>query len=172
MIIALEEVISMSFNIHWFIQRIVLTWKQAQLLLELAYDAKWFVLHMRSIIEMAPLQVYYSGLLFTLESCLIRAGYLKNIPWVIMEPKVADVWSSLLPMPNRLCFHPTESLLSLHPGTKQSDYGIHQQENNVEFWKVTPVMPIWLCFHPMGSLLPLHSRIERLAYRILQQKQP
>jgi len=102
MIIALEEVLSVSFTIHWFVQRVVLTWKQAQLgsydpgLLELAYDAKRFVLHMRSIIEMAPLQVYYSGLLFTPESSLIRAGYLKNIPWVTMEPKVADVWSSLI----------------------------------------------------------------------------
>jgi len=65
-------------------------------LFELAYDAKRFILHMRSIIEMAPLQGYYSGLLFTPRSSLIRVGYLKNIPWVTMEPKVADVWSSLI----------------------------------------------------------------------------
>jgi len=67
-------------------------------LLELAYDAKRFILHMRSIIEMAPLQVYYSGLLFTPRSSLIRAAYLKNtsIPWVTMEPKVAKMWSSLI----------------------------------------------------------------------------
>jgi len=54
------------------------------------------VLQMRSIIEMAPLQVYYSGLLFTPLSSLIRAGYLKSIPWVTMEPRVADIWSSLV----------------------------------------------------------------------------
>ena len=65
-------------------------------LLGLAYDAKRFILHMRSIIEMAPLQVYYSALLFTPGSSLIRGGYLQNIPWVIMEPRVADVWSSLI----------------------------------------------------------------------------
>jgi len=79
-----------------------LTGKQGQLgdydpgLLELAYDAKRFVLHMRSIIEMAPLQVYYSGLLFTPGSSLIRVGYLKHISWISMEPKVADVWSPLI----------------------------------------------------------------------------
>jgi len=65
-------------------------------LLELAYDAKRFILHIRSIIEMAPLQVYYSGLLFTSGSSLIRGGYFKNIPWVTMEPKVADVWGPLI----------------------------------------------------------------------------
>jgi len=63
-------------------------------LLELAYDAKRFVLYMRSIIELAPLQIYCSGLLFIPGSSLIRVGYLKNIPWVTMEPKVANVWSS------------------------------------------------------------------------------
>ena len=51
---------------------------------------------MRSIIEMAPLQVYYSGLLFTPGSSLIRVEYLKTIPWVTMEPKVADVWGLLI----------------------------------------------------------------------------
>jgi len=65
-------------------------------LLELAYDAKRFILHMRSIIEVAPLQVYYSGLLFTPASSLIQVRYFKNIPWVTMEPKVADAWSSLI----------------------------------------------------------------------------
>jgi len=65
-------------------------------LFELAYDAKRFVLYMRSIIEIAPLQVYYSGLLFAPRSSLVRVGYFKNIPWVTMEPKVADIWSSLI----------------------------------------------------------------------------
>ena len=51
---------------------------------------------MRSIIEMAPLQVYYSGLLFAPGSSLIRVGCFKNIPRVTMELKVADVWSSLI----------------------------------------------------------------------------
>jgi len=64
-------------------------------LLELAYDAKLFVLQMRPVIEMAPLQVY-SGLLFTPQTSLIRARYLQHIPWVTMELKVTGVWCSLI----------------------------------------------------------------------------
>ena len=65
-----------------------MTRKQAQFgdydpgLIELAYDAKRFILQMRTIIEMAPLQVYYSGLLFTPGSSLIWVAYVKNIQCV------------------------------------------------------------------------------------------
>jgi len=45
---------------------------------------------------MAPLQVYYSGLLFAPETSLIRAGYFKKVPWISLQPGVEDVWSSLI----------------------------------------------------------------------------
>jgi len=66
-----------------------------------------------------------------------------------------------------MCFHAIESLLPLHPMAKRSDYDIHQQERNVEFWKVTPIRSIRLCFHPMGSLLLLHPRSD---YGMQQQE--
>jgi len=45
---------------------------------------------------MAPLQVYYSGLLFAPERSLIRAGYIEKVPCISLQPRVVDVWSSLI----------------------------------------------------------------------------
>jgi len=67
-----------------------------QRLLEFAYDARRFILHNRSIIEMAPLQVYSAALLFTPETSIVRRQYLKRIPWILMEPKVIQKWSPLI----------------------------------------------------------------------------
>ena len=67
-----------------------------QKLLDFAHDTKRFILHNRSIIETAPLQVYYSALLFTPETSLIRKQYWKGIPWILMEPKVIYQWSPLI----------------------------------------------------------------------------
>ncbi|RPB19124.1 hypothetical protein L211DRAFT_771959, partial [Terfezia boudieri ATCC MYA-4762] len=67
-----------------------------QKLLEFAYDAKRFILHNRSIIGIAPLQVYYAALLFTPETSLLRRQYLRRIPWIHREPKVIRNWSPLI----------------------------------------------------------------------------
>jgi len=67
-----------------------------QRLLELAYDARRFILYNRSIIEIAPLQIYSAALLFTPETSLVRKQYLKRIPWILMEPKVEQKWSPLI----------------------------------------------------------------------------
>lgn len=144
MIIALEEILSGLLGDY------------DSGLLGLAYDAKRFVLHMMSIIETAPLQVYYSELLFTPRSSLIRGGYLKHISWVAMEPKAADVWSLWIQtldghtaVSNRQCFHTMESLLPLHP-----DYGIHhQQESNVEFLEGHTNSVHSAVFSPNGRLV-------------------
>jgi len=45
---------------------------------------------------MAPLQVYYSGVLFAPETSLIRVGYIEKVLWISMRPRVEDVWSSLI----------------------------------------------------------------------------
>jgi len=74
-------------------------------------------------------------------------------------------------MSHQLYFHLMKSLLPLHSvPTKRSDYGIHQQESNVEFWKVIPVGSIQLGFHPMESSLPLHPTMMRSDYGIHQQE--
>ena len=56
-----------------------------------------------------------------------------------------EFWKVMPGLSILLCFHPMESLLPLHPGTTRSDYGVHQQESHVEFWKVTPVQSIQQC---------------------------
>ena len=65
-------------------------------MLEFAYDARCFILHNRSIIEIVPLQVYSAGLLFASETSLVRKQYLKRIPWILIEPKVIQNWSPFI----------------------------------------------------------------------------
>ena len=45
---------------------------------------------------MAPLQVYYAGLLFTPHTSLVREIYFKGIPWISREPNVVPAWSPLI----------------------------------------------------------------------------
>ncbi|PMD14340.1 WD40 repeat-like protein [Hyaloscypha hepaticicola] len=60
------------------------------------YDAKRFMLHNRSIIENAPLQIYSSGLVFAPEKSLVRKQFEDQIPhWICILPKVPKEWGSL-----------------------------------------------------------------------------
>ena len=77
-------------------------------LLEFADDARQFILHNRSIIEMAPLQVYSAALLFTPEASIVRKQYLKRIPWILMEPKVMQKWSPLIQILNGINGHASQ----------------------------------------------------------------
>ena len=45
---------------------------------------------------MAPLQVYYSALLFSPETSLVRNQYYKRIPWLVLEPKAIHEWSPMI----------------------------------------------------------------------------
>ena len=60
------------------------------------YDAKRFILHNKSIIELAPLQVYYSALFLIPETSLVRKRYFKKVPWVDTKLSLTSNWSSLL----------------------------------------------------------------------------
>ncbi|KAL4893172.1 hypothetical protein BDV59DRAFT_207958 [Aspergillus ambiguus] len=63
----------------------------------LIYDAKRFILHSRSIIETAPLQVYRSAIIYAPEMSIIRTQYQDVIPkWITSWPQVEQNWSSLL----------------------------------------------------------------------------
>src|SRR5271156_3951109 len=60
-------------------------------------DAKRFLLYNRSIIEEAPLQIYWSALVFAPQRSLIRIQFEKEIPSQIRRlTEIQDQWSSLL----------------------------------------------------------------------------
>src|SRR5438034_10500182 len=61
------------------------------------YDAKRFCLYNRPIIEMAPLQIYCSSLVFAPETSIIKRQFENQMPhWISTPMKVAQAWGSLL----------------------------------------------------------------------------
>ncbi|EQL01948.1 NACHT and WD40 domain protein [Ophiocordyceps sinensis CO18] len=69
--------------------------KGAQVLLFLD-DAKRFILHCRSGVDQAPLQVYSSALLFAPERSVIRETFQRHISWITTKPVVELNWSLCL----------------------------------------------------------------------------
>jgi WD40 repeat protein len=66
-------------------------------LAEIVSDGRRFVLKFRSIIEIAPLQLYRSALLYCPELSIIRQTYKHLVPkWIISSPTVERRWSPLL----------------------------------------------------------------------------
>ncbi|KAJ5108770.1 hypothetical protein N7456_005445 [Penicillium angulare] len=60
---------------------------------DLVYDATRFVLYHHSSIRLAPLQVYYSALLYSPTSSLIRSQYSDLIPdWISQGPRTFEQW--------------------------------------------------------------------------------
>lgn len=83
-------------------------------------DAKRFVLTNREILDIAPLQLYSSAIIFTPETSIIRDGYRICIPrWLKTLPRVRKIWSPLVqtleghlyPV-NSLSFSPDDKVLA------------------------------------------------------------
>jgi WD40 repeat protein len=56
-------------------------------------DAKRFILRNRYIADIAPLQIYVSGLLFAPQNALIRRIFDREIPsWIHHWPTVEETW--------------------------------------------------------------------------------
>ena len=63
----------------------------------MASDAVRFVLNFRSIIEIAPLQVYCSALTLSPKGSTIKKQLRNNVPgWIRNPPVVAEDWDSML----------------------------------------------------------------------------
>jgi WD40 repeat protein len=61
------------------------------------HDAKRFTLYNRLIIEGAPLQIYFSALVFAPETSMVRKQFENQIShWIRRLPKTQKNWSSLL----------------------------------------------------------------------------
>src|SRR2546430_17338912 len=69
----------------------------SSLFLAMIHDAKRFILSYRSIIEEAPLQLYYSALIFSPKKSEIRRYFWDQTPcWVMSLPIVEEHWNSFL----------------------------------------------------------------------------
>ncbi|EPS45511.1 hypothetical protein H072_513 [Dactylellina haptotyla CBS 200.50] len=119
-----DSPISDNGQVHNFLQKYLLRWLEAMSLLDeigkmigtvaslnsmlhagnskhisaLLYDIKRFILQNTYIIEKAPLQVYFSALIFTPNRTLFRSIFDPEVfvPWVSRLPHVQDRWSASL----------------------------------------------------------------------------
>ncbi len=63
----------------------------------MVHDGRRFILSHRSVIEMAPLQVYNSALVFSPAKCIIRNMFSDQLPtWIQSLPMVEENWSPSL----------------------------------------------------------------------------
>ncbi|KAM5353453.1 hypothetical protein ACJ41O_000103 [Fusarium nematophilum] len=71
--------------------------KEARQLTELLRDARRFILSHKRAIEIAPLQVYASALVFSPTRSLIRGLFKKKEPnWITLKPSVESDWNACL----------------------------------------------------------------------------
>ncbi|KAF5724596.1 heterokaryon incompatibility protein het-E-1 [Fusarium mundagurra] len=68
---------------------------EMQELTDFIYDARRFIYHHKPAIEIAPLQVYASALIFSPQSSVIRKHFSSHIPeWIIARPEMNNQWDS------------------------------------------------------------------------------
>ncbi|KAJ5768761.1 NACHT and WD40 domain protein [Penicillium odoratum] len=61
------------------------------------YDAKRFVLKFRLVADLAPLQIYCSGLLFASRTSVIRSHFKQELPgWILRVPDAEEDWGKTL----------------------------------------------------------------------------
>ncbi|KAF7505108.1 hypothetical protein GJ744_001248 [Endocarpon pusillum] len=69
----------------------------ASALIELVHDARRFIMYHKQAIEISPLQVYASALLFSPAGSLIRRIYKEEEPkWIMIKGGIEDQWSICL----------------------------------------------------------------------------
>ncbi|EEQ33048.1 NWD2 [Microsporum canis CBS 113480] len=70
--------------------------KESSKLYAFVKDARRFILYNRTIIEKAPLQVYYSALVFAPQQSLVRERFAKDLSnWIKRFPTVQPKWTPL-----------------------------------------------------------------------------
>lgn len=92
MVTALEMYLAVHCNFLRYIQKLILN-KQGNSRISdelsgFVYDIKRLILCIRPLIEMAPLQAYYSVLLFCPRHSIVREKYKREDAWVLIEPAV------------------------------------------------------------------------------------
>ena len=135
-------------------------------------DATRFAVSNRSIIERAPLQAYYSALVFALEKSIVRETFERCIPsWIQRKPKVEAHWSAML---QTLEGHsaPVASV-AFSPDGKQVVSGLHVSgewlvEGTARYlWLPTNYRPT--CEAVWGRIIILGHSSGRLSFLQIQQ---
>ncbi|KAK7219801.1 hypothetical protein V2G26_007804 [Clonostachys chloroleuca] len=79
------------------LEALVVKNKEARQLMELLRDARRFILSHKRAMEIAPLQVYASALVFSPTRSLIRELFEKEEPnWITLKPSVESDWNACL----------------------------------------------------------------------------
>ncbi|KNB06131.1 hypothetical protein FOXG_06947 [Fusarium oxysporum f. sp. lycopersici 4287] len=85
--------------VHDFLQKKYFNWLESltRQLTELLRDARRFILSHKRAIEIAPLQVYASALVFSPTRSLIRELFQNEEPnWITLKPRVESDWNACL----------------------------------------------------------------------------
>ncbi|KAL4721787.1 hypothetical protein ACLX1H_011281 [Fusarium chlamydosporum] len=155
-------------DIHIFIQKKYLYWLECLSLLEstvegvkaiykledlatrlkarepvrkLLEDARRFILTHKRPIEIAPLQVYASGLVFSPERSLIRELFKREEPdWINLKPRIGKNWSNCM---QTLEGHSSVTSVALSPDNQLIASG--GSDNTVKIWDITT----GLCLHTL-----------------------
>ncbi|KAF5621060.1 eukaryotic translation initiation factor 3 [Fusarium tjaetaba] len=65
-------------------------------LTDFAYDARRFIYYHKPAIEIAPLQVYASALIFSPQCSVVRKRFSSQMPeWIVMKPEMDTDWDTL-----------------------------------------------------------------------------
>ncbi|KAF4768452.1 hypothetical protein N7455_012533 [Penicillium solitum] len=68
----------------------------SSLISDFLHDAKRFILKNRQVVDQAPLQVYYAGLIVAPRTGIIRREFKQELPtWICQLPQVEEGWSAL-----------------------------------------------------------------------------
>lgn len=166
MIADLQKIIRDSRNHTWEKRKIQSSANHSasgQALMDFLDDARRFLLSYRNIVDLAPLQIYSSALIFSPEKSIVRNQFKPVLHWVSKLPSVPKTWGAEIQKLEghisgirALIFSPGGSRLA----SSSSDRSVRfwDPSTGLEIQKI-PVkeLPYALAFSPNGTQLAIPS---------------